>query len=272
MAEVVVAGVSTLYHGPLEDFVGRRNDLVRTLRSTDADAARAAGKLRKPPVTVWAIDQLAVEDRDLLAQLLAAGADARHAQQAALADPGSGEDLLLASGRLREKVEAAVRAAAKLASGAGHATGEDTVRRMRTTLQAAATGSAAERVAIWHGTLDQELDSTGFAMPGDLDDDAPELATVLAPLRRAPSRERDHSTRVSARPVGDLSARRAAERALAEHRAAADRARTIADAKRQQAERLIQGARTAEEEAAAAERAARDAEDAASAAQAILDR
>jgi len=58
-----------LYHGPLEDFVARRAALVRELRSADPDAAAAAGKLRKPTVAVWAIDQLAVVDPTLIAEL-----------------------------------------------------------------------------------------------------------------------------------------------------------------------------------------------------------
>jgi hypothetical protein len=255
--------ITGLYRGPLEDFIARRTALVRTLRPTDPDAAAAVGRIRKPPSSVWAIDQLAAENPDLVAELLAAGADARRAQQAVAADTGSAEDLLLASGRLRDVVEAAVRAAVEARESGDHTAGEDTLRKVRTTLQAAATGSADLRLALWRGTLDRELDPAGFGSLSGADDDAPELAAMLAPLRRAPTTEPGRVSRVRPRPVGDLVERRVAERAAAEQQAAAERARATADNKRRQAQRLAAQAHTAEEEAVAAERAAELAEKAA---------
>jgi hypothetical protein len=260
-----------LYRGPLEDFIARRTALVRTLRPTDPDAAVAVGRIRKPPSSVWAIDQLAAEDPDLVAELLAAGADARRAQQAVAADTGSAEDLLLASGRLRDLVEAAVRAAVAARQGGDHAAGEATLRKVRTTLQAAATGSADQRLALWRGTLDRELDPAGFGALSGPDDDAPELAAILAPLRRAPTSEPGRVKQERPRPVRDHVERRVAERAAAEQQAAAERARATADSKRQQAQRLAAQAHTAEEEAVAAERAAELAEKAALRARGALD-
>lgn len=263
--------ITGLYRGPLEDFIARRTALVRTLRPTDPDAAAAAGRIRKPPASVWAIDQLAAENPELTADLLAAGADARRAQQAVAADTGSAEDLVLASGRLRDLVEAAVRAAVEPRAGGDHAAGEDTLRRIRTTLQAAATGSADQRLALWRGTLDRELDPAGFGALSGGDDDAPELARILAPLRRGPSTEPGRAKQLRPRPVRDLVERRAAERAAAEHLAAAERARATADSKRQQAQRLAAQAHLAEEDALAAERAAELADEAALTARGALD-
>ncbi|MGA8415425.1 MAG: hypothetical protein WB808_02275, partial [Candidatus Dormiibacterota bacterium] len=60
-----------LYRGPLEDFVARRTALVRELRSTDPTSAAAAARLRKPPVGVWAIDQLEPGHPGLVTELLA---------------------------------------------------------------------------------------------------------------------------------------------------------------------------------------------------------
>lgn len=252
-----------LYRGPLDDFVARRTALVRSLRSTDPDAARAAGKLRKPPLSVWAIDQLPAEHHDLVAELLAAAADAARAQRAAAAAPDSDEDLRLASARLRDGIEAAVRASAAGLRSAGHGAVDDVLRRIRTTLQAAATGSAEQRLALWHGSLDAEIQPAGFAALGDPEEDVPELAAVIAPLRRVALREQSGSRRGNARSPDDLRARRTAGRELAERQSAAVRARATAEAKRRQADRLGREARLADENATAAERAAEEAEDAA---------
>lgn len=274
MTEVTLLTVDAadLYRGPLEDFVARRTALVRELRRTDREAAGAAGKLRKPSAVVWAIDQVAAEDPSLTAELLAAGADAREAQGNVAAGTASREDLRIATGRLRDAVEAAALAAVGVLTGAGHAASEDTTRRIRTTLQAAATGGAEARRGLWTGTLDRELDVAGFGVVGEPYDDPSELAAILAPLRRpsAPPTPRPAPEPASAGPKG--LERRQAERDEAKLRAAAERARDAADAKRRQADRLSAEARTAADEATVAERDADAAEEAARAARAALDR
>ena len=165
----------------------------------------------------------------------------------------------------------AARAAAAVLEGAGHPASDETDRRIRATLQAAATGDVAQRVALWKGTLDRDLDATGFGAPEEPEDDPAELAEILAPLRRASSpTELANQGRAAASP--DLVARRQAERDAAGLRAVAKRARAAADAKRGQADRLAEEARGAAEEASAAEHAADAAEDAASTAEAALDR
>ncbi len=260
---MVRVDITNLYRGPLESFVARRTALVQQLRSSEADAAVVVGKLRKPSVSAWAIDQVAAENPDLTAELLAAGADAREAQQEVAGGARDSEALLVASARVREGVEAAVRAATTVLELGGHATGEETARRIRTTLQAAITGGPDERVALWRGTLDRDLESTGFGAPEGLQNDVPELAAVLAPLRRLPSRRRGRSTSDRTRQPRDIAALRAAERAAAEQDKSAARARAIANTKRQHADRLVVEARRAEETAAEAEKAAETAEGAA---------
>lgn len=262
---------ASLYQGPLEDFIARRTSLVRELRPTDPNAAAVISKLRKPPVSVWAIDQLAAASPEVITELLAAGADARDAHQNLATGSERREDLLVASGRLRDGVESAARAAAAVLEGAGHAANDETDRRIRATLQAAATGDVAQRVALWKGTLDRDLDATGFGAPDEPDDDPAELAEVLAPMRRSSSpAEPSNQGRAAASP--DLVARRQAERDAAGLRAFAKRARAAADVKRGQADRLAEEARAAAEEASAAEHAADAAEDAASGAEGALDR
>lgn len=261
-----------LYRGPLEDFVARRTALVRELRRTDREAADAVGKLRKPSAGVWAIDQVAAGDPALIAALLAAGADARQAQGNVAAGTASREDLRIASGRLRDAVDAAALAAVGVLTRAEHAASEDTTRRIRTTLQAAAAGGAADRQALWTGTLDRELDMTGFGVVGEPEDDSSELAAVLAPLRRQSASATHRSAPEPATAGAKGLEQRQAVRDEAKLRAAAERARDAAEAKRRQADRLSEEARTAADEATIAERDAVAAEAAAHAARVALDR
>ena len=262
--------IAELYRGPLEDFVARRTTLVRELRSTDPEAATAAAKLRKPPVGVWGIDQLALGHPEVITELLAAGADVRDAQQNVAAGTANREDLLAASGRLRDAVEAAAAAATGVLGRAGHAASEQTGRRMRATLQAAATAGAAERRELWAGTLDRDLDAAGFGGVGEPEDDVPELAAILKPMRRrSPSAPRGPSSGGNSTGL-EVLARREAERDAANLESVAQRARTAADTKRRQADRLAEEARVAADEASAAENAASAAEEAATAARTTL--
>jgi hypothetical protein len=248
--------VINLYRGDLSQFVARRTALSKALRAADAPTAAAVAKLRKPSVSAWAIDQVAAEDPDLIANLLAAGADARQAQQLAAEGKGSGDELRAASTRLRDSLEAATHAAEASLAATGHATGDETVRQIRTTLQSAATGGAEARVALWRGALDGNLGPAGFGQDTEGHPDPPELAALLAALRRtvAPSPARSGPARRA--PTPDP----AAERAAAQRLDVARRAREMATAKRDQADRLAATARIAEQEA-------RDAEEAASAAE-----
>jgi hypothetical protein len=260
-----------LYHGPLEDFVARRTALVRELRGTDPDAALATGKVRKPSVGVWAIDQLAVENPALIAELLAAGADARDAYQNAAAGTESREDLMAATGRLRDGVEAAARAARDVLESAGHGASDEPSRRIRATLQAAATAGATERRELWTGTLDRDLDVAGFGAVDDPDNDDSELAAILAPLRRRTSSDARGPKRDRPSASLEIVARRHAERDVANQEGVAARARVVADEKRRQADRLAAEGRVAAEEASNAEQAADVAEEAARAAHLALD-
>jgi hypothetical protein len=264
--------LTDLYRGPLEEFVARRTRLVRETRSADPSAAEAIGKVRKPPVSVWAIDQLATDRQQLLNELLAAGADASEAQRGVSAQSETRESLLLASNRVRDAVEAAARGADDVLEKAGHARGDETGRRIRATLQAAATGSAADRLALWRGTLDHEVASSGFGALDGPDEDAAELAAVLAPLRRSSSHTRTQPRPRQTRPDDERLQREAAELAAKKASAAAERARDLATSKRNHADRLAEEARTAAQEATAAEESAEKAEDAARVAHLALSR
>ena len=262
--------LSDLYRGPLDEFIARRTRLVRETRGADPAAATAIGKARKPPVPVWAIDQLSVDKQHVLAELLAAAADASGAQRVIADESDARDALLLAVGRLREAVEAAARAADAVLESAGNASTDDTRRRIRSTLQAAATGTRDERMSLWLGTLDHEIAPSGFGTADTAQDDMPELATVLAPLRHVTAHARPRPRVLSSprdtREDSARAAREAAEREAARLTGAATRTRDLANAKRLHADALAHEARTAEHDAATAEKAAADAEAAAEAA------
>ena len=248
---------AALYREPLDGFVRARAELTRTLRTArDRDAAAAVAKLPKPSLGAWVVDRLAGLAPDLVRDLLAAAADARDAQR-----PGAAEALREASARVRGLLDAGREARAILEE-AGHPASDATVRRVQTTAQAAAAGTAAEREALLRGTLDRDLDPPGFGPAGEPEPDTDAVVAAIRDRRRPA-----HSAVLELRPrqapaadevrVDELTAavRRAEREAEARHR---DAGRSAAEAERRRAraDRLGAEARAAEQEADAAEGAA----------------
>ena len=85
------AALAALYQLPLEQFVATRDQLARRLRAAgDRATARQVAGLRRPPVSAWAVNQLAHAARNAVDELLEVGAALRQAQQDALAgQPGA---------------------------------------------------------------------------------------------------------------------------------------------------------------------------------------
>ncbi len=230
--------------------------MAKELAATDAAAAAAVRTLRKPSLAAWAIDQVAAQEPRHVSELLATGADARDAQHAVAEGTASGEDLRAAVARLREAIDEAARLAESTLASSEHPVGEATVRQIRDTLHAAATGGSDSRVALWRGTLDSNLSPVGFGDTADGDADPPELTNALAALRRSAAPTGRASLRVLPPARAESSVDREAERLAA----AARQARSTAAAKREQADRLAQAAQLAEADADAADEAAHTAE------------
>jgi hypothetical protein len=75
-----------------EEFVAARDELARRLRRDgDPEAARRVKALRRPPLSAWAVNQLARGKEPSVDRLLAAGERLRAAQQAALAGGDAAE-------------------------------------------------------------------------------------------------------------------------------------------------------------------------------------
>jgi hypothetical protein len=102
----------TVYRGPLEEFIARRDTLAKQLRAAkrrdDADRVKA---LRKPSRTAWVLDMIVHEDPAAIEQLVEAIDTAQTVQ--------SGADLRAAMDTIRSAVRATAAAGARVAIRAG---------------------------------------------------------------------------------------------------------------------------------------------------------
>jgi methyl-accepting chemotaxis protein len=267
------AALAALYRLPLEQFVATRDQLARRLRAAgDRATARRVAGLRRPPVSAWAVNQLAHAAPNAVAELLEVGAALRQAQQDALAgQPGAARQLRTATAHLRAAITRLSQRAETLLARAGHAASDATLARLAATLQAAATGDEATRAALAQGRLPGDLDPAGFGL-----EVAPAPAEPTAPARVAAAAPAAPVDRADARRERARAARRALEQArqAAEHaQAVLGQAETLAasrqqaaDQAHQRAEQLTAVAQDLAEQAAAAATAAEEARQAADAA------
>ena len=136
--------------------------LVKQLRAEgQRDEAARVAKLRRPPVSAWALNQVARHQPDLVAAVLEAGDRLRSAMEDAVNGDASG--LHRAQAGQRRVVDDAVAAAASYLESAGHPRGDAAHQKMVATLGAAVVdeGIAA---ALREGVLDQDHDAPGFGL------------------------------------------------------------------------------------------------------------
>lgn len=110
--------VDRLYELPPREFVAARDELSKRLRATDRDAADRVRSLTRPTKAAWALNLVAREAADDVAELLAAGAAVREAQEQAMSG-AQDADLRSADHRRDEVVRRLVEAAVAHA-GDGH--------------------------------------------------------------------------------------------------------------------------------------------------------
>ena len=102
---------SDLFELDPAEFVAARDELARELKAQgQPDEAAAIRKLRRPTVAVWAVNQVARQDRTVVDALVSCAADARVAQREAIEQRNPE--------RLREALAARRRAFAKVAKAA----------------------------------------------------------------------------------------------------------------------------------------------------------
>lgn len=211
-----------LYGLPRDEFVPRRNDLVKQARAAgDRDGATAIGELRKPSVAAWLANALAREYPDEVGALEQLGTSLREAQ-----DRLEGDALRALSRQRHELIAALVSRARRLAREDGVQVGEATVREVERTVSAALSDAGAAR-ALALGRLVTALE------PGVGLGDEAGGAPALRPRRPAPRARRGTGHEREERERGE---RERLERAATGAREAVTGARAAAEGARATAE------------------------------------
>ncbi len=241
-------GEADLFEVPPERFIATRDRLVKQLRADGrkADAARVA-KRRRPPLTAWALNQVARRSPEQLNAWRDAGAQLRAAMADALAGDASG----LRQGRAAERaaVDAVVAEAVRRLQSEGYDANDVTRQRMAATLR---TATVDESVAalLGRGELESDHDTPGFGIdalgvpsvaPGDSGPDRPgdESARAPGPLSGDASTDEPGPMTTDRPETADLVERRnQAEQAAQQNDQRALSLRSEADGLRAEAERL----------------------------------
>jgi hypothetical protein len=147
-----------LLAGRLNEFTSRRNSKVKELKATgQRDLATEVAGLKKPPVAVWAVNQLARRDKAVLERLRRAGEAVVQAQSGAVAGrKNAALDLRSASDALQRELEVAVRTAGDVLRADGHAADEATQRRVQEMLRLAAVSGGETWDRLQRGSLMSE--------------------------------------------------------------------------------------------------------------------
>jgi flagellar biosynthesis GTPase FlhF len=223
--------VAELYQAPHAAFVTERKRLAGELKAAgDKAGATKLGKLPRPPISAWAVNQLWWHARDAFEAMLESAERLR-------------EGTLAASGEHREAIAKLRARAASILEDAGNAAAESTLRRVTTTLAAiAATGSFDPDPP---GALGADRDPPGFEAIG-IAAEPVERAKPAAKAEKAakndnePEPEEDRSAAEEKRAAADAKRRREAEEAAERAEAAAERRR----AEQEEAKRLAERHRT----------------------------
>ena len=239
--------VAALYRVLPEEFVAVRDRLAKDLRAHgERSEAQRVAKLRRPPPSAWALNQVAKTDPGLVRTLLVAGARLRDATSAAMSGDASG--LRGAEAAERSAVDAVVSSAAASAHAAGRPLTDGQRQRMITTLRAAVLDDAVA-TCLERGTLDADHEAPAFGFGP-----TPEGGEAAGP--RPTRADAGNAARARARRAEvtrlHTQVERLEQRALRLAREAADAERRAADL-RAQADAAGRDAAAAKERFAAAQ-------------------
>ncbi len=265
---VAVSEAHDLYGLPLDRFVPERTALARTLRDRgQREEAAKVGKLPKPSIAAWAVNQLVRTQRRAVSDLFDAGDVLQRAQEDLLSGRSDGDALRKAAERERAAVEALMERARGLLSSEGHELSQATLDRVADTLHAAAVDEEA-RPQVREGCLDKELRHAGLGGAG---------AALGAAASRGRARTREASTaerqpeprpadrqrtrRLEAARTAESEARRAVRRAERELKQAQERRDRAAAALAEAEDDLEAALRHAEEAEREHQRARRELDD-----------
>lgn len=218
MAASYDEAVAELYQAPHASFVTERKRLAGELKDAgDKPGATRLGKLPRPPISAWAVNQLWWQDRETFESMLESAAQLRDG------------DLAIAA-QHRETIAKLRQKAQQILADAGHAATEATLRRVTTTLAAiAATGGFDPDP---DGALGDDRDPPGFEAIG--------IGSVAAPPRpepRAKAEPKKHDDKGEKDDAKREARRREMEEARERAEAEQARRKTEEDASRRRTER-----------------------------------
>ena len=224
-----------LFGAPLGEFVAVRNELAKALRAEGRkEEADEVAALKKPPVPVWVVNQLARGERRDVDLLLDVGHRLRAAHGES--DPGKARQAFDSARQAEHEALGRLnKAAAKLLEEEQGTVSQAMLDRVASTLRAAAVTEEG-RELLARGRLTEEVSTTGFELAAGLTPKgAPPakqkrgggVTEARAALDEARKREREALKRVRDTEKEAASARRAlesAEAALEEARSEAGEA------------------------------------------------
>ena len=230
--------IGELYQAPHESFVTERARLSAELKAQgDSAGAGRLAKLRRPPLSAWAVNQLWWQARKSFDELFATAAELR-----------AGD--LAASAAHRKALTALVGRAGSILEAAGHSATEATLRRVTATLSALAARGSFDPDPP--GALSSDRDPPGFGAAGfELAAPGPAAKPRKTANQQAESKRREEEQREQAETAAERRqrkeerARRQAERQRLE--VALRAAKREADAHANKIERLGRELATAEE-------------------------
>jgi hypothetical protein len=245
--------VAELLGGPLNEFTGRRNAKVKELKQAgQRELADEVAAFKKPPVAVWAVNQLTRGNKPRLERLRRAGQEVVRAQTGAVdGRKNAAQELRGASDALQRELEGAVRATSDLLQAQGHAADEATLRRVQEMLRLAAVSGGEMWDQLQGGLLLSEPQAGG------------DMLTAAFALGSAgagsAARERDRTQRTAAREAAATENRIELEHALRIAKLdeqAAQQAEETARRLREEADRMTADAKRANQKAKQAEQEA----------------
>ena len=187
MAAGYETAISELYQAPLASFVEERKRLAGELKAAgDTAGAARLGKLARPPISAWVVNQLWWRERDTFEELFETAERLRQGEVAAGADH-------------RQALTSLRKHAAELLTEGGHGTADATLRRVTATLSALAVSGSFDPDPP--GALSVDREAPGFA--------AAESLVLPEKVAREPA---------AATPVGDRTKARDDRRRLEQER------------------------------------------------------
>ena len=165
LPEGVEGRVDELYRERPEDFVARRDQLSRELRTDgDRESAAAVKKLRRPSAAAWVINRISSDEPDRTREFVRASERLAETQQRVLDGEAPGEELRAAAADEREQIDALVTDARRLTAGqGGNVAG--VVERVAETLRAVG-GDAELRRRVLRGRVEKEQSAATVGIPG----------------------------------------------------------------------------------------------------------